>query len=543
MRTTSRFAALAAATALVVTAAPAGAAPDPSPSPAAPTNGVEQAAPALESALGTELSSLVQALQRDLGLTPEQFLAQADIGERLAEAAPGWEEEFRDSFGGVWLDETGTGLVGIAPGEAAPELRTEATEAGFTVQDVALTAEELDERENRVAQVVESLPQDQRELITGMQVDPTRNEVVVSTHGGTAAQLGNLTAELNDLAVVDMTKAPDPGQDLAPFGSEGGTQSDGEPTVEGLEPATTRAGTQNSPTEDPTGPTPGGETGEDTGSLGSLALLNESGVIPEGPMSTVVELLSGLTPGTGSIIDGMNENVPNPVTPVPAEERRALRVAPGAPVIGGTAYEVGVDGGILECSTGFNGELDGQPVVITAAHCAGADDTRAAFPGGDEFGTMTGVTEEGIDTALIEVDDDEAARFANNLVGTGEDATQAITGTADPVVGQKACKSGSRTGYSCGVIAEVGGPTDVAGTRTIENSFTVDLCALPGDSGGVVFSGDKALGVSSASNVAETGTCANADELARTNGFTPRLSAVPITDVLDAHEGLSLRTS
>lgn len=540
MRTTSTFAALAAATALVLGAAPAGAAPAPSPAPAPPA--ATQPIPTLDDAVGLQLSSLVDALKRDLGLTPEQFLAQADLGQRLAEASPQWAQEFRDSFGGVWLDESGTGLVGIAPGDAATELRAQATDAGFTVQDVALTADELTARERQVGKIVDSLPAETKALVTGVRVDPTQNEVVVSTRGGDAAQLGNLTARLKDLAVVDMTEAPDPRNDLAPFGSEGGTQSeDGGPTMEGLEPATTRAGTPNAAPKSPgaAAPAPGG----DSGSLGSLALLNDAGVIPEGPMRTVVDLLSSMTTGTGSIIDGMNESVPNPVTPVPAEQRRTDRVAPSGPVIGGTAYEVGVPGGILECSTGFNGELDGKPVVITAAHCAGGNDNPVAFPGGEKFGTMTGVAKDRIDTALIAVDDAHADRFRTNLVGTGADTTQAITGTADPVVGQKACKSGSTTGFSCGTISDVAGTIDVAGTRTIANAFTVDLCALPGDSGGVVFSGDKALGVSSASNVADAGNCANADALAKTNGFIPRLSAVPITDVLASHPGLTLRTS
>ena len=536
MRTTSRIAALAAATALAVSAAPAGAQPSPTPSPSTtPPAAAEQVVPSLEAAFGTQLTSLIDALQRDLGLTPEQFLDQAGIGERLAEAAPRWEEEFSDAFGGVWLDEAGTGRVGVAPGEAADELRAEATDAGFTVRDVAQTTAELEARERQVGKVIETLPDELNQLVTGVRTDPTSNEVVVTTRGGDAAQLGNLTARLKDLAVVDMTDAPDPAGDLAPFGSEGGTQSDGEPTTDGIEPGTTTADAQGSPAE--------GSPEAGPGSLGSLALLGETGIVPEGPLRTAVDLLSGLTPGTGSIIDGMNETVPNPVTPVPTEERRATRVAPDGPVVGGTAYEVPVDGGILECSTGFNGELDGAPVVVTAAHCAGADDTRASFPGGEEFGTMTGVTEDRIDTALIAVDDEHADRFSSNLVGTGPDTTQDITGTADPVVGQKACKSGSRTGFSCGTISDVGAMIDVAGTRTIENAFTVDLCALPGDSGGVVFSGDKALGISSASNVADTGTCANADQLGRDNGFAPRLSAVPVNDVLAAHPGLSLRTS
>ena len=499
MRISSKLAALGAAAALVVSATPAGAQPAPAPAagetPAAVGAAAAATLPSLAEALGPQLTSLVEALQRDLGLTPEEFLDQAGIGQRLSELRPGWQDEFREAFGGVWIDDDGNGVVGVLPGETGDALRDEATGAGFTIQDVALTTHELEARERQVGKIVDGMPEDMRELVTGIRIDPTRNAVVVTTRGGDAATLGNLDSRLADLAEVDMTEAPSPANDMAPFGS--------------------------------------------------LALLNDAGIIPEGPLRTVVDLLSGMTPGTGSIIEGMNETVPNP-DPQPAPQGQSRlggheAAAPDGPVVGGTGYMVRVPGG--ECSTGFNGELNGKPVVITAAHCAGEDGTRAAFADGEEFGTMAGVKRDGIDTALIEVDDDAAARFASNLVGTDRDATQPIIGTAAPVVGQKACKTGFRTGFSCGTISQVDANIDVAGSRTIDGAFTVDLCALPGDSGGVVFSGDRALGISSASNVADTGTCANADAVAKAAGFTPRLSAVPIEDVLAAHEGLTLRTN
>ncbi len=549
MRISSKLAALGAAAALVVSATPAGAQPAPAPAagetPAAVGAAAAATLPSLAEALGPQLTSLVEALQRDLGLTPEEFLDQAGIGQRLSELRPGWQDEFREAFGGVWIDDDGNGVVGVLPGETGDALRDEATGAGFTIQDVALTTHELEARERQVGKIVDGMPEDMRELVTGIRIDPTRNAVVVTTRGGDAATLGNLDSRLADLADVDMTEAPSPANDMAPFGSQGGeTGSDGgEPTVEGLTPATTREGTGGAGTGTGGATLPGG----DGGSLGSLALLNDAGIIPEGPLRTVVDLLSGMTPGTGSIIEGMNETVPNP-DPQPAPQGQSRlggheAAAPDGPVVGGTGYMVRVPGGVLECSTGFNGELNGKPVVITAAHCAGEDGTRAAFADGEEFGTMAGVKRDGIDTALIEVDDDDAARFASNLVGTDRDATQPIIGTAAPVVGQKACKTGFRTGFSCGTISQVDANIDVAGSRTIDGAFTVDLCALPGDSGGVVFSGDRALGISSASNVADTGTCANADAVAKAAGFTPRLSAVPIEDVLAAHEGLTLRTN
>ncbi|MCT2063335.1 serine protease, partial [Dietzia cinnamea] len=98
MRITSRIAAVAAAAALVVTASPAGADPSatpPAPAPSAAQPAAAEALPVLADALAPQLTSLVEALRRDLGLTPEQFLAQAGIGERLAEARPHWEQRFR----------------------------------------------------------------------------------------------------------------------------------------------------------------------------------------------------------------------------------------------------------------------------------------------------------------------------------------------------------------------------------------------------------------------------------------------------------------
>src|SRR5699024_6284579 len=283
-------------------------------------------------ALAPQLTALVEALRRDLGLTPEQFLDQAGIGERLAEARPGWEKSFRDAFGGVWIDDDGNGIVGVVPGETGDTLRTEALDAGFTVEDVALTTAELTARERQVAKIIEGMPTELSDLVTGVGVDPVRNAVVVTTRGGDAAQLGNLDARLRDLAVIDMVDAPDPANDTAPFGSQGGeTGSDGGPTVEGIEPATTRDG----------GAT-GGPTGGDTGSLGSLALLTDAGVIPEGPLRPIVDLLSALTPGTGSIIDGMHETVPNPEPQTRDGLRAAQTPSPDGPVVGGTGYMVGV---------------------------------------------------------------------------------------------------------------------------------------------------------------------------------------------------------
>lgn len=528
--------------------------------------------------------SLADALQRDLGITPEQFVSQADTAAKLGDKAGEWSKAFQDAFGGVWLNDFGEGVVGVATvfpddgGEkkvdpkAASELREAAKDAGFVVQDVALSQSELEQRLDEVKAAIEELPQDQRELITGVEADQNRGAVVVTTDGGTEAQLGNLTAALHGLAKLQNLNAPSPTSDTSPFGSlEDGQkgQGSGNETTDPGTGAVDGTGTGTAPAEQagteqaeqsPDATNPDATTGE-AGKGGAPAEGEqptkgnslEKVLSPEalGVLSQILGMAGGadslgsLGGANGSLGDfvPLPDPEPTPTEDSPADPNAEAKApADDEQVIGGTAYDAKMPIGGLECSTGFNGTLNGAPVVITAAHCNRMDGVRAALADGTEFGTFADTKPDNIDSALIKVDKDFGERFDNNLVGGEEGKTQEITGTSAPVAGQVACKMGSRTGFSCGKIDETGTNIDVAGQRTIANAFTVDICALPGDSGGVVFSGNRALGISSASNVAGETDCAAAKTNADAAGVTPSLSVVPIDDVLAAHPGLELNT-
>ena len=523
-----------------------------------------QAAPAApDEALDIALN-LAAALERDLGISTEEFFAQATTAANLSTLATDWQKQFRDAFGGVWLNDAGQGVVGVAPQDSdeGEQLRAAATDAGFVIQDVALTAGELENRVNQVNALIAGLPEDTRSIVSSVRADTTAGEVVVTTDGGTEAQIGTIVAALDGLARIQTVNAPSPEHDTAPFGSLGpntnadepstnpdgtGNLPGGEATTDGTAPSgTAPSGTEPSTQQaPPAGETPQVPTSPD-GAAGSLAaMLNpETFAILMEMLSGTSASLSGLGLPTGSLDALLPTAQSDPEPRQPDAPRAPVIDQPSATdqIVGGTAYDAKQPSGLLECSTGFNGTLNGKPVVITAAHCNAVDGVRAAFADGAEFGTFTNTKAEGIDSALITVDDAYAERFANNLVGTN-DGTQAITGTAAPVVGQTVCKMGSRTGFSCGKITETGATIDVAGKRTINNAFLIDVCALPGDSGGVVFSGDKALGISSASNVAGEADCGSATTNATAAGVQPSLSVVPIEDVLAAQPGLELNTA
>lgn len=69
-----------------------------------------------------------------------------------------------------------------------------------------------------------------------------------------------------------------------------------------------------------------------------------------------------------------------------------------------------------------------------------------------------------------------------------------ITGAAEPMVGQSACRYGPTTGLHCGTVLAVNQSITFP-DGTIHGLFTTNICAEPGDTGGPAFAGDKALGI------------------------------------------------
>ena len=93
--------------------------------------------------------------------------------------------------------------------------------------------------------------------------------------------------------------------------------------------------------------------------------------------------------------------------------------------------------------------------------------------------------------------------------GTGAPNSTApvtITGETQAMAGMTLCKSGSRTGWSCGTITSVDQTVDVeddSGKVHTVNSIIATTCAQPGDSGGAAIVGTLALGITSSGS----GTC------------------------------------
>ncbi|MCX4096258.1 S1 family peptidase [Nocardia sp. alder85J] len=227
----------------------------------------------------------------------------------------------------------------------------------------------------------------------------------------------------------------------------------------------------------------------------------------------------------------------------------------GGPAAAGDAYASQAGHTSLRCSLGFNG-VDGNDnaVNITAGHCdpnipaAGTGDAPGVFDllPGDHLGPQVGAFEKSVlgaqDYSIVAINDGARDRFSNNLVRVPGQGPIAITGVASPVVGAPVCKSGARTGFSCGVINAVDQTVEV-GDHDLMQSFSANICALPGDSGGPVVSGTMALGISSASTVADFPVCEIPELLGVLTGNGPQLFVQPLDLVLADNPGLRVRTN
>jgi streptogrisin C len=225
--------------------------------------------------------------------------------------------------------------------------------------------------------------------------------------------------------------------------------------------------------------------------------------------------------------------------------------APDDALFGGDSYAAENAEGAFRCSLGFNGvDGSGATVNISAGHC----DPNHGAPGskvfqmpadgvfGPQIGTFKRTNLDGLDFSIIDIEDAEAHRFQNNLVRVPGRSPLHITGTADPVVGAPVCKSGLTTGFTCGTINAVNQTVGV-GARVLRGGFSANICALQGDSGGTIVTGDRALGISSASNVADLKFCEVATVITTIVGDCPQLFATPINAIIGANPGLKVRTS
>ncbi|MFJ3775056.1 S1 family peptidase [Streptomyces sp. NPDC090075] len=144
------------------------------------------------------------------------------------------------------------------------------------------------------------------------------------------------------------------------------------------------------------------------------------------------------------------------------------------------------------CSLGFNVVKGGEPYFLTAGHCTEAISTWSDSSG-DVIGQNAQSSFPGNDFGLVKY---TSGVDHPSEVDLYDGSTRKITGAAEATVGMKVTRSGSTTQVHDGTVTGLNATVNYS-EGTVSGLIQTDVCAEPGDSGGSLFSGSDAIGLTS----------------------------------------------
>ncbi|MEU8123036.1 S1 family peptidase [Spirillospora sp. NPDC049024] len=148
--------------------------------------------------------------------------------------------------------------------------------------------------------------------------------------------------------------------------------------------------------------------------------------------------------------------------------------------------------GSARCSLGFNVKKGSEYYFLTAGHCTEAGSTWTDESGGT-LGSNAGSSFPGNDYGIVKYDSaPEDTQGGVTVNGQFQD----ITGAADATVGETVTRSGSTTGVHDGQVTALDQTVNYQ-EGSVSGLIQTTVCAEPGDSGGPLFAGSSAVGLTS----------------------------------------------
>ncbi|MGH3735169.1 MAG: S1 family peptidase [Micromonosporaceae bacterium] len=142
-------------------------------------------------------------------------------------------------------------------------------------------------------------------------------------------------------------------------------------------------------------------------------------------------------------------------------------------------------GGGYRCSLGFNVVKGGTYYFLTAGHCGKVAKTWYTNSSHSTLiGPTMGYSFPGNDYALV--------RYDNASLSHPGGFTE-----ANAYVGESVKRTGSTTGTHSGTVTALNVTVRYVGGGTVRGMIQTTVCAEPGDSGGPLYDGSKALGITS----------------------------------------------
>ncbi|MFU8854377.1 S1 family peptidase [Micromonospora sp. SL1-18] len=162
-------------------------------------------------------------------------------------------------------------------------------------------------------------------------------------------------------------------------------------------------------------------------------------------------------------------------------------------ISGGNAIYAGGGG---RCSLGFNvRSSSGAYYFLTAGHCTNISSNWYSNSAQTSLlGTRAGTYFPGRDFGIVKYSNQTTAQPGNVYLYNG--TYQDITTAGNAYVGQTVYRSGSTTGLRSGSVTALNATVNYA-EGSVSGLIKTTVCAEPGDSGGSLFAGSTALGMTS----------------------------------------------
>ncbi|MCN9243940.1 S1 family peptidase [Streptomyces sp. RY43-2] len=148
-------------------------------------------------------------------------------------------------------------------------------------------------------------------------------------------------------------------------------------------------------------------------------------------------------------------------------------------------------GGNYRCSLGFNVHSGSTYYFLTAGHCGAVASTWYSDSGhGTVLGTNSGYTFPGSDYALV--------KYTNSSISHPSTVgSQTISSAATPSVGTTVYRRGSTTGTHSGKVTALNATVNYGSDGIVYGMIQTSVCAEGGDSGGPLYGGSVAYGLTS----------------------------------------------
>ncbi|MCZ2525767.1 S1 family peptidase [Streptomyces sp. NPDC059506] len=148
------------------------------------------------------------------------------------------------------------------------------------------------------------------------------------------------------------------------------------------------------------------------------------------------------------------------------------------------------------CSLGFNTVKSGVYYFVTAGHCTDGAGTWYSNSGRTTvLGSTAGTSFPVNDYGLVRYTNTSVTKHGSVYLYNG--SYRDITGAGDAYVGQSVQRSGSTTGLRGGSVTGLNATVNYGNGDIVYGMIQTNVCAEPGDSGGAMFSGSTALGLTS----------------------------------------------